>query len=203
VSAFYIDWTKIQLLVEGPSDLADAEENGGRARSTGFDFAGSYTLIPGLVLGTNFNYTDAILTTSVASLNTLNGARLPYVPRWSGTLTAEYNTLLPGANWHAFAGGAYHYVGPRFSDVEGATLTPTLLLPADAEVRSYSTIDLHLGASHGGLRLSLYAKNLTDKYAYLAPTFYRYSVKPFNTPIDIQSPVLQPRTIGISVDQTF
>jgi iron complex outermembrane recepter protein len=203
VSAFYIDWTKIQLLVEGPSDLADAEENGGKARSTGFDFAGSYTPIPGMVLGTNFNYTDAILTTPVASLNTSSGARLPYIPRWSGTLTAEYNTLLPGANWHAFAGGAYHYVGPRFSDVEGATLTPTLLLPADVEVRSYSSLDLHLGASHGGLRVSLYAKNLTDKNAYLAPTFYRYSVTPFNTPIDIQAPVLQPRTIGISVDQTF
>jgi iron complex outermembrane receptor protein len=203
VSAFYIDWTKIQLLVEGPSDLANAEENGGKARSTGFDFAGSYTLIPGLVLGTNFNYTDAILTSPVASLNSLSGAPLPYVPRWSGALTAEYNTLLPGANWRTFAGGSYHYVGPRFSGVEGATVTQQLLQPADAEVRSYSTIDLHLGASHGGLRVSLYARNLTDKYAYLAPTFYRYSANPLYIPIDIQAPVLQPRTIGISVDQTF
>jgi iron complex outermembrane recepter protein len=202
LSAFYIDWTKIQLLVEGPSDLANAEENGGKARSTGFDFAGIYTLLPGLVLGANFNYTDAILTSPVASLNTSSGARLPYVPRWSGALTAEYNRPL-ATNWRAFAGSTYHYVGRRFSGVEGATVTPTLLLPADAEVRSYSTLDLHLGASHGGLRVLFYAKNLADKNAYLAPSFYRYSVTPFNTPIDIQAPVLQPRTIGISIDQTF
>jgi outer membrane receptor protein involved in Fe transport len=200
MSAFYIRWTKIQLLVESPSG-GNAEENGGKARSAGFDFAGSYTLIPGLVLGTTFNYTDAILTTPVASLNTLSGARLPYIPRWSGALTAEYNTALPATNWRAFAGGNYHYVGRRFSNVEGETSTPTLLLPADTTVRSYNTLDLHLGASHGGLRVSLYGKNLTDKNAYLAPSFYRYSVA--NAPIDIQAPVLQPRTLGISVDQTF
>jgi iron complex outermembrane recepter protein len=202
VSAFFIEWTKIQLLVEGPSGT-NAEENGGKARSRGFDLTGSYTLIPGLVLGTNLNYTDAILTTPVASLNTVAGARLPYIPRWSGALTAEYTTPLLGANWRAFAGGGYHYIGSRPSNVEGATVSPTLLLPADATARSYNTLDLHLGATRRGLRVSLYAKNLTDKHAYLAPTFYRYSVEPFNTPIDLQAPVLQPRTIGISVDQTF
>jgi len=201
LSAFYIDWTKIQLLVYSPSGEADAEENGGKARSTGFDFAGSYALAPGLVLGTNFNYTDAILTTPVASLNTLAGARLPYVPRWSGTLTAEYNKPV-AASWRVFAGGDYHYVGSRPSAVAGETDTPTLLAPSDVTVRSYSTVDLHLGAAHGGLRFSLYAKNLTDKQAFLAPSFYRYTSLT-NTPIDIQSPVLQPRTIGISVDQTF
>ena len=71
LSAFYIDWTKIQVLVNGPGGEGTATENGGKARSTGFDFAGSYSPIPGLVLGTNFNYTDAILTTPVASLNSL------------------------------------------------------------------------------------------------------------------------------------
>jgi iron complex outermembrane receptor protein len=202
VSAFFIDWTKIQVLVNGPGGQANATENGGKARSRGFDFTGSYSPIPGLVLGTNFNYTDAILTTPVASLNSLSGARLPYIPRWSGALTAEYNTPL-AANWRAFAGGSYHYVGPRFSGVEGQTNDQTVLIPADAEVRSYSTVDLHLGASHGGLRVSLYAKNLANKYAYLAPSFYRYTLAPLYTPIDIQAPVLQPRTIGVSVDQTF
>ena len=127
---------------------------------------------------------------------------MPYIPRWSGALTAEYNTPL-AKNWHAFAGGSYHYVGPRFSGVEGQTDDQTVPLPADAEVRSYSTVDLHLGASHGGLRVSLYAKNLANKYAYLAPSFYRYTLAPIYTPIDIQAPVLQPRTIGVSVDQTF
>jgi iron complex outermembrane recepter protein len=201
LSAFYIDWTKIQLLVPGPSGQGSATENGGKARSTGFDFAGSYALARGLVLGANLNYTDAILTTPVASLNTPAGARLPYVPRWSGTLTAEYNKSV-AANWRMFAGGDYHYVGSRPSAVEGQTNTPTELEPSDVTVRSYSTVDFHIGAAHGGLRFSLYAKNLADKRAFLAPSFYRYT-QVTNTAIDIQSPVLQPRTIGISVDQAF
>ena len=204
LSAFYIDWTKIQLLVYNPSGSIDVEENGGKARSTGFDFAGSYALAPGLTVGTNLNYTDAILTTPVASLNTLAGARLPFVPRWSGTLTAEYNAPVAG-NWRVLAGGDYHYVGSRPSAVEGQTNTPATLAPSDMTARSYSAVDFHLGAAHGGLRFSLYAKNLADKQAFLAPSFYRYTQQVLTppTPYDIQAPVLQPRTIGISLDQTF
>ncbi len=197
VSAFYIDWTKIQVLVANPSGPGSAIENGGKARSEGLDFNGTYSPAQGMVLGANLNYTDAKLTSPVASFNTLRGARLPYIPRWSGTVTAEYTRAVP-ANWRAFAGGGVRYVADRLSAPDGETIAAK---PVGYSVGSYSVIDLHFGASHRGLTIALFAKNLTDKRAYLTPAVYANNI--VSSPLDIKAPILQPRTIGISVDVTF
>jgi len=198
LSAFYIDWTKIQILATLPGAETTFFVNGGKARSEGLDLSGQYSPWSGLVLGANLNYTDAILTTPVASLNTEAGARLPYIPRWSGSLTAQYNTPI-AANWSAFGGGGYRYLGSRLSNSDGESSAG---LPAGYTLGSYSLVDLRAGASHGGLTVALYAKNLADKRAYQSPAEYRYT-DITSSPIDIKAPVVQPRTIGISIDQTF
>jgi iron complex outermembrane recepter protein len=198
LSAFYIDWTKIQILDDLPGQQTTFFVNGGKARSEGLDLSGQYSPWSSLVLGANLNYTDAILTTPVASLNTAAGARLPYIPRWSGSLTAQYSTQI-GANWNAFGGGGYRYLGSRLSNAEGESSAGS---PVGYTLGSYSLIDLRAGASHGGLTVALYAKNVADKRAYQSPAEYRYNAVTY-TPIDIKAPVVQPRTIGISIDQTF
>jgi outer membrane receptor protein involved in Fe transport len=198
LSAFYIDWTKIQILATLPGVPTDFFVNGGKARSEGLDLSGQYSPWRRLVLGANLNYTDAILTTPVASLDTAAGARLPYIPRWSGSLTAQYNTPI-GANWSAFGGGGYRYLGGRLSAPEGESSAG---LPGGYTLGSYSLIDLRAGVSHGGLTVALFVKNLADKRAYESPAEYRYTYA-VNAPIDIKAPVVQPRTLGISIDQTF
>ena len=165
----------------------------------GLDLSGQYSPWTSLVLGANLNYTDAILTTPVASLNTAAGARLPYIPRWSGSLTAQYNTQI-GANWSAFGGGGYRYLGSRLSAPAGEESPAGL--PAGYTLGSYSLVDLRAGVSHGGLTAALYARNVADKRAYQAPADYRYTYY-VNGPIDIKAAVVQPRTIGISIDQSF
>jgi outer membrane receptor protein involved in Fe transport len=200
LSAFYIGWTKIQILATLPGEQTSFFVNGGKARSEGLDLSGQYSPWTSLVLGANLNYTDAILTTPVASLNTAAGARLPYIPRWSGSLTAQYNTQI-GANWSAFGGGGYRYLGSRLSTPAGesSAVSP---LGVGYSPGSYSLVDLRAGVSHGGLTAALYAKNLADKRAYQSPADYRYTAVTYS-PIDIKAPVVQPRTIGISIDQTF
>jgi iron complex outermembrane receptor protein len=198
LSAFYIDWTKIQILTNLPGEQTTFFVNGGKARSEGLDLSGQYSPWTSLVLGANLNYTDAILTTPVASLNTDAGARLPFIPRWSGSLTAQYNTQI-GANWSAFGGGGYRYLGSRLSTPAGESSQG---LPGGYTLGSYSLVDLRAGVSHGGLTAALYAKNVADKRAYQAPADYRYTYY-VNAPIDIKAAVVQPRTLGISIDQTF
>jgi iron complex outermembrane recepter protein len=198
LSAFYVDWSKIQIIDMPPGAKTDFFVNGGKARSEGLDLSGQYSPWSSLVLGANLNYTDAILTTPVAWLNTAAGARLPYIPRWSGSLTAQYNIPIV-ANWSAFGGGGYRYLGSRLSTPEGQTSAGS---PVGFTLGSYSLVDLRAGASHGGLTVALYAKNLADKRAYQSPANYRYT-DVIGSPIDIKAPVVQPRTIGISIDQSF
>ncbi|HEX3407991.1 MAG TPA: TonB-dependent receptor [Caulobacteraceae bacterium] len=195
LSAFYIDWSKIQVSVLVGAQ--SAVENAGSARSQGFDFSGSVSPIDGLTLGATLAYTDAFLTSDVPSIGVVKGAQLAFAPRWSGSLTADYSAALAGP-WRGFIGGGYRYVGSRFSAPEGSTFNG---LPQGIKVGAANIVDLHLGARTSDLTLSLFAKNLFDERAYVAPALYFFSV--VGTPIDIQAPVLQPRTIGVSIDKSF
>ncbi len=195
LSAFDIDWSKIQVsvLIGNTSGI----ENAGAARSQGVDLAGTLSPMAGLSLGASLAYTDAALTQPVASIGAASGARLPYVPMWAGSLSADYSRALSGG-WTGFVGGGFRYTGSRYSDVQGSTANGE---PQGLEVKRYGVLDLHVGARGGGLTVRVFAKNLLDKRAYLAPSNYFFSA--LGTPIDIPAPILQPRTIGVSLDKSF
>ncbi len=195
LSAFYIDWSKIQVGVTIGAE--SAIENAGAARSEGFDFNGTLSPLPGLTLGANLTYTDAVLTSDVASLGTVKGARLPGVPSWSGALTGEYAVAL-NDTWRGFAGGGWRYTGSEFSAPEGEIENGG---PAGYPAKAYGVLDLHLGVRSKGWTLSLFAKNLTDRRAYLSASSYFNDA--IGSPIDIKAPVLQPRTVGVSIDRSF
>ncbi|HEX4242406.1 MAG TPA: TonB-dependent receptor [Steroidobacteraceae bacterium] len=195
LSAFYIDWSKIQVsvLIRDQSSI----ENAGSARSEGLDLSARYSPLADLTIGANLTYTDAILTRSVPSIGAADGARLPYIPLWAGALTVDYAHPL-GASWQAFAGGGWRYVGARYSDVESSTSNGEL---QGYPVKAYGDLDLHFGARTQALTLKLFVKNLADKRAYLAPSNYIYDIT--GAPADIKAPVLQPRTAGLSIDYSF
>jgi outer membrane receptor protein involved in Fe transport len=195
LSAFYIDWSKIQVSVLLGN--TSAIENAGSARSDGFDFTGSVTPIPGLNLGGTLAYTDAVLTSDVPSITAVKGARLPLVPQWSGSLTADYSRPLAGA-WTGFVGGGYRYTGSRFSAVEGSTANGT---PQGMKVGAMNVVDFRVGARTSDLTLTLFAKNLFDERAYIPPAFFFNNL--LGGPIDIKAPSLQPRTVGVSIDKSF
>ncbi|HEY1562629.1 MAG TPA: TonB-dependent receptor [Caulobacteraceae bacterium] len=208
LSVYDIEWSKIQVGVEvsgmsGGSTVQEGiVENAGAARSRGFDLAGTWSPVPNLNLAATVSYNDARLTTDVASLYTFAGARLPYDPMWSGSLSAEYSARLT-EQWRGFIGAGWRYVGSRFSAPEGSTIDGVPGgIPQGLEARAYGVVDLHLGAKTHDITISVFAKNLFDNRVYLAPqTFFNTDI--LNVPIDIRAPVLQPRTIGVSVDKSF
>jgi iron complex outermembrane receptor protein len=178
-----------------------AIENAGAARSEGVDLSGSVSPIEGLTLGGTLTYTDAVLTSAVPSIGAADGARLPLVPLWAGSLTADYNFPIAGP-WRGFVGGGYRYVGSRFSAVQDSINPGTNPVQLQGlKVGAENIFDLRLGARSGDLTLSLFAKNLGDERAYLPPAFYFYNA--LGGPIDIKAPVLQPRTVGVSIDKSF
>ncbi|MBV8683036.1 MAG: TonB-dependent receptor [Caulobacteraceae bacterium] len=195
LSAFYIDWSKIQVSVLIGNE--SAIENAGSAKSEGFDAQGNWSPLPGLDLGATLAYADATLTSAVPSIGAAIGARLPYVPMWQGSLTADYSKPI-NQTWRAFIGGGWHYTGSRFSSVEGSIANGEI---QGLEVKSYGVIDLHLGARTKDLTLTVFAKNLGNDRAYLAPASYFYDA--LTLPIDIKAPLLQPRTVGVSIDKSF
>ena len=190
VAYFDVEWDKIQVSANanGLAYLA----NGGTARSSGVEFSTLYSPVAGLRLGLNGAWTDAKLTEDVPSLGGLSGDRLPEVPRWAWSATADYSW--PVFNeWTGRVGGGLRYVGDRFSGIEGA---PTAY-PED----NYTLLDLNADVSNDRWTVRLYIKNVTDKRVYTnlgaLPNAATGEV------MKINAVPLQPRTIGIGFDAKF
>jgi outer membrane receptor protein involved in Fe transport len=190
IAAYDIEWTDIQVsaAANGLAYLA----NGGTARSSGMEFSTLYSPIAGLRLGLNGAYTDAKLTEDIPSLGGVNGDRLPSIPKWSASATADYSW--PVFNeWTGRVGGGYRYVGSTFSGLENTTGS----YPQD----SYGVFDLNADLSNDHWTFRLFAKNLADERVYtnlsaLPNALTRVVNKVTGVP-------LAPRTIGIGFDYKF
>ncbi|HEY4114233.1 MAG TPA: TonB-dependent receptor [Rhizomicrobium sp.] len=205
ISAFYIDWTKIQVPVVDLKCNCTTNGNGGGAKSKGVNFNGNYSPFDGLLLGANLAYTDATISDPIPTLNAPSGARLLYVPKWTWSLTATY-TMPLGNSWNFEAGAGFRHGGSSWSGVQGS-FQRDYLPPPDNKVPTafldpaYNQLDLHIGVSDDTWRLQLYARNVTNDL-YLRGEGYA-TVLSLGTPYEFQGTISQPRTIGISVDKSF
>ncbi|MBB6252140.1 TonB-dependent receptor [Nitrospirillum iridis] len=190
IDAFYIDWNDIQLLSNGSG--FNYILNGGSAKSQGIEANASVRPIDGLTLDATFSFVDSVLTEDVAAISGLSGDRLPNVPRWSGSLRATYSHDLADG-WMGAVGAGLRLTGDRYSDVNHAY---------DARViPGYGALDMNVSVSNDRYTLQIFAKNLTDRHAYLSYTPLVNQATGALT--QIEATVLQPRTIGLSLDAKF
>jgi len=182
VDAFYIDWHNIQLGQYTSAHLIYTG-NAATAVSDGVELSTEYALTSELRLGANVVYDNARLTANAPGVGGSDGDRLPLSAQWSGAVTGDWTHPLVGS-YALTAGFVWRYVGDRNADF------PDHLIAGDGNylhLASYDTLDLSLGVRNDRLTVRLYGKNVTNEYAYL-----RYYA-PLAT-------VLQPRTVGLSVD---
>ena len=183
VALFRVDWTDIQAygFSNGISFLA----NGGKARSQGVEFNASFAPTRAVRIGFNTAYTDAKLIDPIDSLGGLPGDQLSYAPKWSGAVTLD-SQFDVGSGWRGEARGGLRYVGKRISG-----------FPSGRDyfrLAGYVALDLHAGISNDRWGARIFVKNATDKRAYVTPSGY---------PDRDDWTVLQPRTIGLSLEAKF
>jgi len=203
LSAFYIDWSKIQL--EGRN--TDDEEfyvNAGHAVSQGFEAATQYHPFQGASLAATVAYTDAHLTDNKAfevGVDGRDGEQLPFTPHLAGSLTADYSHPFV-YDWKTDFGADYSYQGPRPTEFQPTeNVPPSLSDPRYLRpvLPGYSVVNLHWGVATGRIQTTLFIKNLLNKRAFTAANAIT---------LDRTSPlysvaVIQPLTFGLSVATRF
>lgn len=154
MDAFYIDWNGIQL--ETVVDNFGVNGNGGSAVSKGLEWDATWKPVRRLLLRVGGAYTEAQLTSATNPLlvGARSGALLPYIPKWSGSISGDY-TYYERGDLSAFVGADWRYTGRRESAFDPA-LGQTRL-PSDSE------IDLRTGLVRGRWSLDVYARNITDE----------------------------------------
>lgn len=182
-TAFWIDWEDIQLAqaVGGVSALV----NGDTARSRGIELQAVVAPTDGLRLGFNAGLVDSVLTADAPALNGVDGDRLPGVPRYNYSVTADYSWVLQNG-WDARVGGGVRWVGDR-----------NVSYPASASymvLDSYHSVDLNGEISNGAWALRGYVRNLTDEDVYVSGTRMTNAL---GVPVFVMGTLLQPRTVGL------
>ncbi|ELX09248.1 TonB-dependent receptor [Janthinobacterium sp. HH01] len=196
---FHTNWKNMQLMASAPAKPPQTYipfnygTNGGTARSSGAEATLLLSPLDNVTIRASGAYTDTRLTSAAPAVGGLDGDAMPYVPKWGGSLSADYRYTLGAAK--AYVGGTVSRVGERMSDY---SKNMPVMLPG------YTTLMLNAGLNWSKVRVNVYAKNLTNARGvnFLGqsnatpvtsnPAAYLYTAA-----------IIQPRTIGIDLSYLF
>lgn len=154
---FDIEWRDIQIL-ETVANF-NINGNGGRANSKGAEANVTWQPIERLTLDLNGSYIDAALSEDAPAAGGFKGNALPNSPRWSGTLSGDYE-FLPMDQFTPYIGASLHYIGIRGWGFNNNPITG-MAIP-EGTLPDYATIDVRIGASWDRWSIELYGKNIND-----------------------------------------
>ncbi len=199
-AVFHIDWKDIQTLARTAIGSMPITVNGNDARSRGLEVAVQNRIGERWQLSTTYAYTDAKLTDDAPGLvdgaDAVDGDRLSGTPEHQGSVYLGYfrplaNGLMLEAGYgFTFSSDVYTKVGLR----------------NDGEVLGgYTVHNLSVGLSRDNWSATLFADNLTDKFAETGvrqdPSFIR-NVNGFDLRRYYRN-VLRPRSVGLEFRYRF
>lgn len=162
VTAFYTEYSNLQL--NQFDGLGFVISNAGSATTQGWELEGQWvTPVDGLTLSTNVSWIDAVFGDEVGSLASgepaVGGQNVGGSPKWSGSLTANYERRLNDTlDFYAF--GTYSYAGDQRSAIARLGTDGSPLITPGSDL-------INLGAGlqfQNGLEVSVYCRNCTDEF---------------------------------------
>lgn len=189
VSAFYIDWSNVQITATAGGYSGRA--NGKSASSRGIEAQGTLNPVRGLTVGGNLAYVDAHLDDAAPAIGGAAGERLPNTPRSSGAVFGDYRFPLQG-DWSGVIGATVRAVGERPSSFNASIGVPPFTL------KSYVVADLRAGAENERWSLTAFIRNVGDERAQ-----YSANTQFLTTTNQALVTVARPRTIGVTLGATF
>lgn len=187
-TAFYVDWTDIQLRLLTPDNFNYAA-NGASASIKGLEFSGSWHASANLDLQSTVTYMKARLEEDLFILwygTAPKGSRLAGSADWSIANTAIYSF---DAAFDPTITVAHRYLSKGISDMNSAV--PGI---AVNEQGGYNLFDLRIGATFGTTKATIFANNITDK---------RGVTRTVPEANGLSQGLVRPRTYGVTLHWTM
>jgi outer membrane receptor protein involved in Fe transport len=197
LSAYHLSWKDIQLITSIQN--VNVNINGGTAVSNGVEGSVNWRPVRGLQVGLNGAYIDAHLTSDTPFIvGGHDGDTLPWVPKFSFSLTSDYEWKLSNSTT-AYVGGTLAYTGKQRDNFVLLGASPQRHIP------DYATIDLRAGVDFDRFTIEAYVKNLTDSEGIGSLSTIDSQITGNNIlPNDaIRAALTRPRTIGLSLSAGF
>ena len=187
LTAFFIDWSDIQLRMYTPMNFAYAD-NVGNARNSGVEASATWRPNQSFSAQASLTWLRARLVNKFdpggGQPISNAGATLPGAAEWRASAVMNY---MGGGEYAPFATLAYRYQG-------GA---PAELVRPNIQMGNFSLVDLRGGFSLAGVTYTAFVTNVFNKAAV---SNNRYS---FTTPAYDFRYYARPRTIGLQADYKF
>ena len=194
-AAYHLKWKDIQLFAI-VNDIG-INANGGRARINGVELSGTLRPVHGLRILANGAYTDSKLLDDTPNPEVTGGRAgdpLPYVPKWSAALHADYEFPLSGSLTGA-VGGTVNRVGRRGINLDEVDANNDVI-----RIPGYTEVDLRAGISVDRWSVQAYVQNLFDKDGITSASGFDGATFP-NGAAGVA--IIRPRTFGLSVTANF
>jgi iron complex outermembrane recepter protein len=200
-SAFYVDWSNIQVTVGLPDCGNSVTANLGKAVTQGFDLQIATSPISGLKISANVGYTDAYYpnaTTGVPDSNGnptyLNaaGEKLPLIPPVTASFHTDYSRPVSvfGNETRLYGRLDYRWTDRlRNNDPRDQSYNPAI---GSTLSDSYGFLNLRAGIQFAGLDISGYVDNLTNSNPTLS--YVNFKGTDFFGAVE-----LRPRTLGATI----
>ena len=198
LSVYHIDWKNIQLLsvVNG----FGININGSSADSDGVEFTATFRPAPGFVTSINGAYTKASLNGDAPALvGGRKGDRLPFTPPYSVSVNSDY-TWNVGGDAEAFVGGSLRFLSKQTANFDATFRAAN---GRQRQVPSYEVVDLRVGVDFGRFGIEAFVRNLTDSDGKTSIGSLTASGLPTSPGGAIDTGVIRPRTIGLSINANF
>jgi outer membrane receptor protein involved in Fe transport len=180
-TAFFIDWSDIQLQLYSPLGLTYLA-NAGKAKSAGVEATASWRILPDVTLQSNLTYLDAALSEDFdpggGQPAIPSGATLPGASRWQVSSILSYEWIRgPAAPVLTLS---HHYVSSAPGD-----------LAAGAPQGGYNQFDARATFHLPSMELSVFARNIGNSRGVTSASLLNGPLQQF---------VLRPFTVGLTAD---
>lgn len=188
-AAFRIDWSDVQQVTPLSRCGFSVTVNAGRARSEGGELEARFAVNQNFNLGLAMGYTDARIVDPGAFGGFTVGQRIQHVPRWTGSLNADYDFNI--AETPAFVRADLSYVG-RSVSYNNSTANPR-------QRPGYSLFNIRTGVTLDNVEITMFADNLFDENANLSDT------PPLAIELEGRPRIYasRPRTLGLEIRAKF
>jgi outer membrane receptor protein involved in Fe transport len=181
---FYIDWKEMQTSKDLRCGITFVD-NVGRATSEGLELETAWRPSKALSVSFGAAYVDARLAEAAPHVRGASGERIPTVPEWMLSASAEIEFELIGST-QVFARADYQYIDASWSNFDESIRAP---------IPSRQLVGLRTGLRGEWWRAEIYADNLLDERGVLYSSPYARG--------NVTEMLMRPRTIGLRTQVEF
>jgi iron complex outermembrane receptor protein len=193
LAVYDMKWKDVQMT--SSIDSFPVISNGGKATVRGVELETQLVPADSLSVGINMAYTDAKLDSVSPGVSAITGAvagdSLPFTPRWSGSVTADYERALNGM-LTSTVGLTYRYQGSKWSDYPGDAYNTGVVIP------HYNTLDLRAGLRWSRYEAQVRVANLFNEQGLDTVVDQRLLDNP-----PAFASIIPPRTVTVSFGARF